>query len=219
MITSVTMVRKMGNFDVLQRTKDGYFDANILLSQWNFKKENPKRKMIEFLESPKTQIFINEIELETQSRESEHGEFSAFVIKKGRNTINGKTKDEVWMHPYLFIDFAMWLNPKFKLSVIKFVYDQLIEQRTLAGDNYKSLSSSLTKLKGYSFQEVAKAIQWIVYNKTGKDLRQTATQEQLQEINDIQTKLAFAIDMNYIISFEQLMNELRRLYNKKYQKF
>jgi hypothetical protein len=213
------MVRKMGNFDVLQRTKDGYFDANILLSQWNFKKENPKRKMIEFLESPKTQIFINEIELETQSRESEHGEFSAFVIKKGRNTINGKTKDEVWMHPYLFIDFAMWLNPKFKLSVIKFVYDQLIEQRTLAGDNYKSLSSSLTKLKGYSFQEVAKAIQWIVYNKTGKDLRQTATQEQLQEINDIQTKLAFAIDMNYIISFEQLMNELRRLYNKKYQKF
>lgn len=213
------MVRKMGNFDVLQRTKDGYFDANILLSQWNFKKENPKRKMIEFLESPKTQIFINEIELETQSRESEHGEFSAFVIKKGRNTINGKTKDEVWMHPYLFIDFAMWLNPKFKLSVIKFVYDQLIEQRTLAGDNYKSLSSSLTKLKGYSFQEVAKAIQWIVYNKTGKDLRQTATQEQLQEINDIQTKLAFAIDMNYIISYEQLMNELRKMYNKKYQKF
>lgn len=219
MITSVTMVRKMGNFDVLQRTKDGYFDANILLYQWNFKKENPKRKMIEFLESPKTQIFINEIELESHSRDSEHGEFSAFVIKKGRNTIKGKTKDEVWMHPYLFIDFAMWLNPKFKLSVIKFVYDQLIEQRTLAGDNYKSLSSSLTKLKGYSFQEVAKAIQWIVYNKTGKDLRQTATQEQLQEINDIQTKLAFAIDMNYIISFEQLMNELRKLYNKKYQKF
>jgi hypothetical protein len=213
------MVRKMGNFDVLQRTKDGYFDANILLYQWNFKKENPKRKMIEFLESPKTQIFINEIELESHSRDSEHGEFSAFVIKKGRNTIKGKTKDEVWMHPYLFIDFAMWLNPKFKLSVIKFVYDQLIEQRTLAGDNYKSLSSSLTKLKGYSFQEVAKAIQWIVYNKTGKDLRQTATQEQLQEINDIQTKLAFAIDMNYIISFEQLMNELRKLYNKKYQKF
>lgn len=213
------MVRKMGNFDVLQRTKDGYFDANILLTQWNFKKENPKRKMIEFLESPKTQVFINEIELEIHSRDSEHGEFSAFVIKKGRNTINGKTKDEVWMHPYLFIDFAMWLNPKFKLSVIKFVYDQLIEQRTLAGDNYKSLSSSLTKLKGYSFQEVAKAIQWIVYNKTGKDLRQTATQEQLQEINDIQTKLAFAIDMNYIISYEQLMNELRKLYNKKYQKF
>lgn len=219
MITSVTMVRKMGSFDILQRTKDGYFDANILLSQWNLRKENPKRKMIEFLESPKTLIFIKEIELESHSGNSEHGEFSAFTIKKGRNTVNGKTKDEVWMHPYLFIDFAMWLNPKFKLSVIKFVYDQLIQQRTLAGDNYKTLSSSIVKLKGYSFQEVAKAIQWIVYNKTGKELRQTATQEQLQEINDIQTKLAFAIDMNYIISYEQLMNELRKMYNKKYQKF
>jgi hypothetical protein len=213
------MVRKMGNFDVLQRTKDGYFDANSLLNQWNSKKDNPERKMSRFLESPKTKEFINEISNDSPSAEMHDGFITAFYLKKGRNTEKGRTKDEVWMHPYLFIDFAMWLNPKFKLSVIKFIYDQLIEQRTLAGDNYKSLSSSLTKLKGYSFQEVAKAIQWIVYNKTGKDLRQTATQEQLQEINDIQTKLAFAIDMNYIISYEQLMNELRKLYNKKYQKF
>jgi hypothetical protein len=213
------MVRKMGNFDVLQRTKDGYFDANSLLNQWNSKKDNPERKISRFLESPKTKEFINEISNDSPSAEMHDGFITAFYLKKGRNTEKGRTKDEVWMHPYLFIDFAMWLNPKFKLSVIKFIYDQLIEQRTLAGDNYKSLSSSLTKLKGYSFQEVAKAIQWIVYNKTGKDLRQTATQEQLQEINDIQTKLAFAIDMNYIISYEQLMNELRKLYNKKYQKF
>jgi hypothetical protein len=213
------MVRKMGNFDVLQRTKDGYFDANSLLNQWNSKKDNPERKMSRFLESPKTKEFINEISNDSPSAEMHDGLITAFYIKKGRNTAKGRTKDEIWMHPYLFIDFAMWLNPKFKLSVIKFVYDQLIQQRTLAGDNYKTLSSSLVKLKGYSFQEVAKAIQWIVYNKTGKDLRQTATQEQLQEINDIQTKLAFAIDMNYIISYEQLMNELRKLYNKKYQKF
>lgn len=213
------MVRKMGSFDILQRTKDGYFDANALLNQWNSKKENPERKMSRFLESPKTIEFINEIQNDTPSTEMHFGSITAFYLKKGRNTSKGRTKDEVWMHPYLFIDFAMWLNPKFKLSVIKFIYDQLIQERTLAGDNYKTLSSSIVKLKGYSFQEVAKAIQWIVYNKIGKELRQTATQEQLQEINDIQTKLAFAIDMNYIISYEQLINELRKIYNKKYQKF
>ena len=213
------MVRKMGSFDILQRTKDGYFDANALLNQWNSKKENPERKMSRFLESPKTLEFINEIQNDSPSTEMHFGSITAFYHKKGRNTYKGRTKDEVWMHPYLFIDFAMWLNPKFKLSVIKFIYDQLIQQRTLAGDNYKTLSSSIVKLKGYSFQEVAKAIQWIVYNKTGKELRQTATQEQLQEINEIQTKLAFAIDMNYITSYSQLLEEMRKIYNKKYQKF
>lgn len=213
------MVRKMGSFEVLQRTKDGYFDASTLINQWNSRPDNPERKMIRFLESPKTTEFINEIQSESPSAEMHDGLITAFYQKKGRNTSKGRTKDETWMHPYLFIDFAMWLNPKFKLSVIKFVYDQLIEQRTLAGDNYKTLSSSIVKLKGYSFQEVAKALQWIVYNKTGKNLRQTDTQDQLKEINDIQTKLAFAIDMNYINSYAQLLDEMRKMYNQKYQKF
>lgn len=213
------MVRKMGSFDILQRTKDGYFDANELLHLWNGRENNSKREMKRFLESPKTIQFIQEIEEESLIAETRFAENKAFIIKKGRVTSKGKTKDEVWMHPYLFIDFAMWINPKFKLSVIKFVYDQLIQQRTLAGDNYKTLSSSLVKLNGYSFKEVAKAIQWIVYNKTGKNLRQTSTEEQLREVNDIQTKLSFAIDMNYITSYTQLMNELRKMYNIKYKKF
>jgi len=210
------MVRRMGSFEVLQRTKDGYFNANELLSQWNSNKSNTKRQMLDFLNSKATGEFLNALNEEiAQSGFSD----MALSIKKGRNTAKGKTKDEVWMHPYLFIDFSMWLNPKFKLSVIKFVYDQLIQQRNDAGDNYKSLATSVVKLKGYSFQEVAKALQWIVYNKTGKNLRQTATQEELQELNDIQTKLSFAIDMNYITSYSQLLGEMRKIYNNKYKKF
>ena len=216
MKTSVTMVRRMGGLDVLQRTKDGYFDANSLLSQWNSNKNNSKRKMISFLESPKTLEFTNEIELESHRAESEDGVITAFHVKKGRNTSKGRTKDEVWMHPYLFIDFAMWINPKFKYSVIKFVYDELIKNRTEASDGYVMLSASGVKLKGYNFSEIAKAIQWIVYKKTGKELRQTATQEQLAEINDIQTKLAFAIDMGFIKSYEQLISEMQKMYRKKY---
>lgn len=33
---------------------------------------------------------------------------------------NGK----VWMHPYLFIKFAMWLDPKFELEVIETFYEK-----------------------------------------------------------------------------------------------
>jgi len=218
MKTSVGMVRKMGNFDITQRTKDGYFDANFLLNQWNSVKTNPERKMIRFLESPKTKEFIEEISLDSPSAEMYDGLVVPFHIKKGRNTSKGKTKDEIWMHPYLFIDFAMWINPKFKLSVIKFVYDQLIQERKLAGDNYLMLSSSGVKLKGYNFSEVAKAIQWIVYGKTGKGLRQTATEEQLKELNEIQIKFSFAIDMGYIKSYHQLVEEMREMYRIKKRK-
>ena len=37
MKTSVIMIRKMGDFDVHQRTKDGYFNATTRLKQWNEK--------------------------------------------------------------------------------------------------------------------------------------------------------------------------------------
>lgn len=219
MKTNVIMIRKMGTFDVFQRTKDGYFDANALLSKWNSVRNNPERKMSRFLDSPKTKEFIFEIESDSPSAEMTNGSTHPFDVKKGRNTSKGKTKDEVWMHPYLFIDFAMWINPKFKLSVIKFVYDELIKNRHDAGDNYKILSASIVKLKNHNFQEVATAIQWIVFNKTGKDLRQKANPEELKEIADIESKLAYSIDMGYIKTFESLIIELRKLWNKKYQKF
>ena len=41
------------------------------------------------------------------------------VYLKTRGKYNGGT----WMHPMLFIDFAMWINPSFKYDVLKFVYD------------------------------------------------------------------------------------------------
>lgn len=95
----------------------------------------------------------------------------------------------------------------------------MIKQRNNAGDNYVSLSASGVKLIGYDFREVAVAMQWIVYNKKGKNLRQTATQEELIELNDLQNKLAFLIDNNYITSYSQLLMDMRKIYNKKYAKF
>lgn len=50
-----------------------------------------------------------------------------------------------WMHPYLFIKFAMWLSPKFEVKVINFVYDKLIEFRNESGENYKEYASAINK--------------------------------------------------------------------------
>ena len=205
MKTNVTMVRKMGNLEVHQRTKDGMFNATSLLKQWNEKNPKSKKEKVQlFFNNDNTKEFLSVLEESLNGQEITH------------LTSRGKQSGGTWMHPYLFIKFAMWLSPKFELSVIKFVYDELIKNRLDAGDGYIMLSSAGVKLKGYDFVKVATAMQWIVYDKTGKNMRQSSTQEQLQELNDIQKKLAFAINMGYINTFEKLISEMQRMYRIKY---
>lgn len=213
------MMRPMGQFEVLQRISDGFFDANALLIQWN-KHGVTQRKMIEYLESKKTKEFVDALENdETLRGKTEVGDFKVVIRVKGKTTKNGRVADKVYFHPFLFIDFCMWLNPTFKLQVIKFVYDELIKNRHLAGDNYNVLTAALATMPDIDYNKVATAIQWIVFNRTGKNLRQQATQEQLSEISDIESKLAYAINMGFIKSYDELIAAMRKMYNDKYQKF
>ena len=226
MKTNVIMTRPMGQFEVLQRTSDGFFDGNALLNQWKREHTTCKDSVNDFLAQKKVQLFIEEMESElgefTQPQKWVLAETSALKSMKyikGKNTAKGRTKDQVWMHPYLFIKFAMWINPKFELQVIKFVYDELIKCRHLAGDNYNVLTAAISKLPDCDYKATAKAIQWIVFNRTGKELRQQATQKELAEISDIENKLAYAIDMGFINNQAQLICTMRKMYNEKYQKF
>lgn len=220
MKTNVIMTRPMGQFEVLQRTSDGYFDGNALLIQWNKQQGVTQRKMTEYLESKKTKEFVEALEEDCSLRGNiEKADFKVVMRIKGKVTKKGRTADKVYFHPFLFIDFCMWLNPTFKLQVIKFVYDELIKCRHLAGDNYNVLTAAVSKLPDCDYREVAKAIQWIVFNRTGKNLRQQATQKELAEISDIENKLAYAIDMGFIKNQAQLICTMRKMYNEKYQKF
>jgi len=208
MKTNVIMRRNLDGFDVLQRTEDGMFNANELAKQYfNSKGITRGREVSEFLKLDKTIEFINALHIEINDNTTK-----IVLSKRGKN---GGT----WMHPYLFIDFAMWINPTFKVKVIKFVYDELIKSRHEAGDTYPLLTSSIVKLNGHNFREVAIALQWIAYGKAGKNQRQTATESQLKILSDIQTKLAFAIDMGYITSFHDLMEAMRKIYFARHPKF
>lgn len=220
MKTNQIMRCQMGQFEVQQRTQDSYFDANALLSQWNSAKGNPQRAMSRFFESENVKSFIEALEDDlSQNAEMQYGDIQVVREIKGRNTAKGKTKDQVWMHPYLFIKFAMWLNPRFEVQVIKFVYDELIKNRHLAGDNYNVLTSAIATLPDSDYKQVAVAIQWIVFNRTGKNLRQSATQEQLREISEIEHSLAFSINMGFVKNNMELISLLRKMYNDKYRKF
>lgn len=122
MKTNQIMIRPMGEFTVSQRTKDSCFDGGDLLRQWNSVKGNEQRKMDEFLLAKRTGDFIEA--LIAEERENGLGENSPKidnqVVKKSKVKEKGKAgrpKEEVWMHPFLFTKFAMWINPRFEVKV------------------------------------------------------------------------------------------------------
>lgn len=207
MKTNVVMKREMGDFIVFQRTKDGMFNATLLLKQWN-EHSGQKKQMNHFTSIKSTQEFIEALKEEGSIKQRNH----VLIQRKGKN---GGT----WMHPFLFIDFAMWINPTFKLQVIKFVYDQLILYRHKAGDNYRSLASSAAVFPDVNYPHLAKALNWIVFNRHEKGIRQVATPEELKELQLLEEQLAFAIDAGYIKTFDNLISDMRKLYHKKHDKF
>lgn len=195
----------MGDFDVFQRTKDGMFNATALIRQWNEQPDNPKRNLGKFWEQEKVKEFIEALIEE----ENLHNPKEVYVKSKASRGVNAGT----WVHPLLFVKLAMWINPKFEVKVIKFIYDQLIEFRDVSGDLYKDLTRAVTKFNNVNYSQLAKGLNYIVFGRHEKGIRQTATSKELKQMNNLQNKLAFAVDMNYIKTFEQLIEEMRKIFN------
>lgn len=210
MKTNVIMRRELDGMIIEQNSKDGMFNATSFLKQYSSNK-NVRKDISDFLSLKKTKQYILAIQ------EAENIDTRKVVsIKRGGK----KTEQGTLMHPYLFIDFAMWLNPTFKVKVIKFVYDNLIKFRNESGDNFNVLTASASKLitSPNQYKTLAKALNYIVFGKHLKGIRNMATEDQLKEMSDIQKKLAYAIDMNLIKTFDKLIQTLRESYVNKFNK-
>lgn len=212
MKTNQIMVRPMGDFKVTQRTKDGFFNATELLKQWN-KKSGMKKEVTKFLDLDSTSELIRVI----MERENLHTQDSAYVKSRASRGDNAGT----WMHPILFIDFAMWINPSFKYDVIKFVYDEMIRYRNEAGDAYRELSSAIMKIVPKDFmpkamQKIGEALNWVVFNQHEKMLRNKFGDEKKQrELCQLEKKVADLINEGFITSFDNLISYLRNQYQKR----
>ena len=75
METTVVLSRRMGDYAVTQRTKDGFFDGNELLRQWN--SSNDKKKTVEdFLSLSNTKEFMDELTLSDDCRNADNQLFA-----------------------------------------------------------------------------------------------------------------------------------------------
>lgn len=204
MKTNQNLTRQMGGFEVIQRTKDGMFNATHLLIQWN-KSYGMKKELKHFLhQNANTKEFIKVLENE----ENLKGRNSAYLSARGKY---GGT----WMHPYLFVKFAMWINPRFEYHVIKFVYDELIKYRNEAGDAYREMSSAIQKIvpkrdMAHRMQEVAKALNYIVYGTHQSGIRNSKAEEKkARELCELEKDVAKLINKGFIKNYNALLNYLR----------
>ena len=185
------------------------FNATDLLKQWN-NQSCSERKMDNFFASHKTNEFINTI----IEREKLNTPKMVYLKTRGK-------KGGTWMHPMLFIDFAMWINPEFKYDVIKFVHDEMIRYRNEAGDAYRELSSAVMKIVPNDFmpkamRKIGEALNWIIFNGHERLLRNKHGDESKQrELWQLEKKVADLINEGFITSYDPLINYLRKLYNKK----
>ena len=142
----------------------------------------------------------------------------ASVYLKSRGKYSGGT----WMHPMLFIDFAMWLNPYFKYDVLRFVSDEMIKYRNLAGDSYKTLASHVAtivpkQLMPMAMKKIAQGLNFIVFGDHKHAMRNEVGEETKQlELFQLQQKVADLIGDEFIKSFDELITYLRKLYGRKY---
>ncbi len=190
MKTEVIMKRDFYQTQVSQRSTDKFFCATDLLKYYN--KSNGANKVIaEFWSNKNVQEFLEALaaDLNLNVGKALYLKTDLYTTRKGK--VNGGT----YMHPYLFVKFAMWLSPEFEVQVIKWVYDNLIDFRNQAGDHYKEMCSAINEryLEFYGsrpdpliFKKEAKFLNLLTFGDEKDRTRNEASEKELEILNKLQ---------------------------------
>ena len=242
------LVRKMGRYDVLQRTSDGMFNASALLKAWNETDGNRHKQMNDFLKTRPTQEFV--LALRERLFEKRHGEVldmssspnaqafgldndllpevrrmvgveEVIVVKKnGQNTSSGRVADEVWMHPLFFIKFACWINPRFEVRVLEFVQDQLICYRNRIADSHRKWTDMLQRLgcKDRQYSAIQRDMNLAVFGESYEGIRDHADEEQIMKMCSLENAIEQAVAFGLIKDIVGVGSYLRKVYEQDFQR-
>lgn len=193
------MHRKFNGLDIRQNSKTGFFNLNDLLNCYLLENPESTKRVENYMRLQQTQEFqdaiLDEIVFQNVHKS---GELSIPLIERPKlvDTRRGK-QGGTWAHPYIFLDFAMWLNPKFKLWAMKVIDDKLIELRNEAGDRFKEMTGALKSSGAFSPREYIQEctmLNFLVFGNSTKEQRNSASQEELTLLNKLQKYNAHLID-------------------------
>lgn len=184
MKTQVEMKRKLFNTEIKQQSKTEFFSATDLVRAGNEFRKKQKLSNFNFsayLNNKNTKIFINEL----------NQKFGKSIIKgRGRSS-------NTWVHPLLFIDIALAINPKLKIEVYNWIVDNLLKYRNESGDSYKKMTGALwnnAKNKSTFAKGIIKTAD-IIKNACKVRDWETATEKQLKRRDKIHENIALLCDV------------------------
>ena len=126
-------------------------------------------------------------------------------------TIGARQNKVTWCDPYLWVLIAMELSPLLYARVVLWLGDKLILNRIEAGNFYKGLARAISKFQNVDYIKMAKALNYKIFGRHETGIRNTATKDELRRLSDLEGKIAFAIDMGYIKSFNDCIKEIERV--------
>jgi len=128
----------------MQRTSDRYVNATHFLSEYN-KSNNQLKILGNYMKLTTTSELIDGL--------IEEGIEKPFISARGSGEKAG-----TWMHPFLLLDFAMWLSVEFKIMALKWINDGLIQVRHEAGDYYNEMTAKILEkhIEIYGYKPSAK---------------------------------------------------------------
>lgn len=131
------MKREFADTFIEQRSDDKFINATSILRYYN--DHHKKQKVLaEFFSNKGTGDFMEALLKEVNSNIGDSLQLTSDLYKTKRGASGG-----TYMHPYLFVKFAMWLSPEFEVKCMKWIYDNLIELRHEVGDHYKPMCKAI----------------------------------------------------------------------------
>lgn len=115
---------------IRQRTKDEFFsisDVSLLCDRWCYENKKPRFDINQYFRLDSTKRFMEKLKEE----------------KKCEVHIAQRGKKEGWIHPYIFLDLILWINPEFKVTIYDWLFDYLIQSRVKSGDSYRIMCGVL----------------------------------------------------------------------------
>ena len=187
MKTTVYMERQLFGDTISQRSDNDFFSLTDLIkvgNKWRIMNNLELFLLKSYLGNKSTKEFINELEL-----------------KYGKIKINSKGKNQhTWVHPLLFIDVALTINPKLKVEVYEWLFDHLIKNRNDSGDSYKRMCGALyahSTLKSQFNSNIQKLAKVIILEcgLSEKDTWEIASEKQLKLRDKIHENIALLADV------------------------
>lgn len=184
MKTEVIMKRVFFDGHISQQSKSSFFSATDLIkagNRWRVLNHLPLFSFRNWLLTKQTKEFIETLELQF-----------------GKIKINSKGKNlHTWVHPYLFIDIALAIDPKLKIEVYGWLYDHLLQYRNDSGDSYVKMSGALyVNCKNKStFKRSIEITARLIKNAINVKDWETANQEQLKLRDKVHENIALLCDI------------------------